>query len=173
MIAISAGHHNLAKGAYYGDFNEHDEAVVWAQMLVNFLGDDGLLVPFGFLKNKVSYINNDRSIVLAVEIHFNSAPGHVGRGSETLCYPSSSKGRHAANTVQDALGRIFQPSRGVKEGYYRMDPARGPDFFLARTRCTALIIEPEFVHHEIAIKKNREVACQALTGALLEAASQL
>lgn len=166
MIAISAGHHCLHKGASYGTFNEHDEAIEWAKELMEYLGDKAVLVPFGFLRRKVEYINSN-DIVFAVEIHFNSDRRHLGRGSETLYYPGSVAGRKLAQAVQDVLGRIFEPDRGIKEGYYQMNKVKGPDFFLAKTRCPAIIIEPEFIHHEETIKTNRQIACHALASALL------
>ena len=36
-------------------------------------------------------------------------------------------------------------NRGAKEGWYRMDPNNGPDAFLAKTKCPAIIVEPFFL----------------------------
>ena len=176
MIAISAGHHNFSKGASYGSFNEHDEAVLWADYLVECLEGEAILVPHGFLKKKVAFINGNPEIKLAIEIHFNSAlkdGEHIGKGSETLHYPGSTKGVMTAHIIQATLGQIFTPDRGVKEGYYQMKKHRGPDFFLAKTRCTALILEPEFIQREAIIKRDRKIACEAIAGALLDAVSLL
>ncbi|MDA3834721.1 MAG: N-acetylmuramoyl-L-alanine amidase, partial [Spirochaetales bacterium] len=36
-------------------------------------------------------------------------------------------------------------NRGVKEGWYMMDPKNGPDYFLAETNCPAVITEFYFL----------------------------
>ena len=92
---------------------------------------------------------------------------NVGRGSETLYYPGSDKGKALAEACQSALEELFPPNRGAKEGYYRMDPARGPDFFLAKTKCPAVIVEPEFVHRFALITEKRVAAVDKLANALL------
>lgn len=172
MIFISAGHYPAAPGAKYERFIEHDEAVIWASQLAKLV-DNSLLVPTGVLKEKVGFIN-ERSLNgdVAIEIHFNAAVNsegeNVGRGCETLYYPGSSKGKILAMLCQDALAELFPPSRGVKEGWYRMDPSRGADFFLAKTICTAVIIEPEFVHRSQIITDNRNQAIEGLAEMLKE-----
>jgi N-acetylmuramoyl-L-alanine amidase len=173
MIFISAGHHPAAPGAKFDRFIEHDEATIWADKMAHKLGLDSSLVPVGTLQQKVSYINArlmDGDI--AIEIHFNAARDAdnkpVGRGCETLYYPGSVKGELLATLCQDALAEVFPPDRGVKEGWYRMDPNRGPDFFLARTKCPAVILEPEFVHHANLIIENRDKAIGMLVDSLQE-----
>lgn len=173
MIFISAGHYPARPGAKWERFIEHDEAVVWQQMLCELLGDDCIEVPVGILRDKVNFIN-ERSMNgdIAIEIHFNAARDSnnnpIGRGCETLYYPGSEKGKHIAQLCQDALALVFPPSRGVKEGWYRMDPSRGADFFLAKTKCPSIIIEPEFVHHNDLIVENRELAIALLEDTLKE-----
>lgn len=172
MIFVSAGHYPAAPGAKYGRFIEHDEAMVWAELIADTLGDSGVLVPTGFLREKVAFIN-ERSLNgdVAIEIHFNAAldseGNNVGRGCETLYYPGSYDGEELANLCQGILAQYFAPDRGVKEGWYRMDPSRGPDFFLARTRCPAAILEPEFVHRFERIHAHRTSVCADLANALL------
>ena len=174
MIFISAGHYPSAPGAKWDRFIEHDEAMIWATELVtelSELGKDSLLVPTGVLKDKVAFIN-ERSINgdIALEVHFNAARDSnnnpVGKGSETLYYPGSEKGKALAETVQAVLADCYPPSRGVKEGWYRMDPAKGPDFFLAKTKCVSVIIEPEFVHRSGIIQSQRANAILKLAIAL-------
>ena len=159
------------KGVSFEGFNEYGEAIMWAQWIKELLQDDAVLVPFGFLKNKVAFINGLRDITLAIEIHFNSAVANgkrVGEGSETLYYPGSVRGEEIARDIQHTLSSIFKPDRGIKEGYYQMNKAKGADFFLARTRCTSLILEPEFIRHKEKIQDNREAACCALASALIK-----
>ena len=176
MIYVSAGHFAEHPGASYGSFNEHDEAKIWASILLNKLGHNGMMVPVGNLSNKVDFIkkmsygpNTKKDI--AIDIHFNSAKNsegeHVGRGSETLYFPGSVRGAKVATVIQSVLGTFFLPDRGIKEGYYQMNKAKGPDFFLSHTPCTAIIIEPEFIHRRAKIVERREVVCESLATALL------
>ena len=184
MILISAGHHPTKPGACFEGFCEHDEALRWAAAIFSILSPtEALLVPPGTLKDKVGFINA-RKCALAVEIHFNSAKQwvdrdndgvvdegedfHVGRGCETLYYPGSAKGREAAKIVQAAMAETLPPDRGVKEGWYRMNPKFGPDYFLKKTRCTSLIIEPEFIHRKDLIVKHRQAVCVDLANAIKE-----
>jgi len=173
MIFISAGHHPTKPGAKYDRFIEHDEACVWVDIIVHKLDGKAIAVPTGFLKDKVEFINSRlMNGDIAVEVHFNAAVDadgkNVGRGCETLYYPGSVDGQRLAEKCQEALEDAFPPSRGIKEGWYRMDPKRGPDFFLARTKCPAVIIEPEFVHRFQLIFDNRDDAITLLTIALEE-----
>lgn len=173
MIFISVGHHEDAPGASYNGFNEFDEARRWAAILMTKLGDSAVKVPEGVLKEKVKFINQRDPVgSVAVEIHFNSAVNaegeHIGRGCETLYYPGSTKGKELATAVNAALATVFEPDRGVKEGWYRMNPDNGPDYFLARTRCPAIIIEPDFIHRQEIIQTNRDTACNRMADVLLE-----
>jgi len=53
-----------------------------------------------------------------------------------------------------------------------MDPERGADFFLAKTKCPAIILEPEFVHHSEIIMENRDKAIDAMIDNLKEYISE-
>lgn len=187
MIFVSAGHYPSKPGASHGSFTEYDEAAVWANRIVEIL-DEAVLVPTGFLRQKAAFINA-RAPSLAIEIHFNSFKvwrdanrdglmtddeiHAAGRGSETLYYPGSEKGKRFAEIVQTALASVFQPDRGIKEGWYRLNPDNGPDFFLAKTSCPAVIVEPEFIHRKGIIQDNREEACQRIASALQLARQEL
>ena len=174
MIFISAGHYPSQPGAKFERFVEHDEAMIWATMLVSELADRGrnvALVPTGVLKEKVNFINSRiMNGDVAIEIHFNAARNAdnepVGRGSETLYYPGSTNGKTLAEKCQSVLAEFFEPDRGVKEGWYRMNPDNGPDFFLAKTKCPAVILEPEFVHRADRIHEHRDAVVKALAEAL-------
>ncbi len=172
MLFISAGHYPIAPGAKWERFIEHDEAVLWADALHTAV-NDSIMVPTGPLRDKVSFINH-RILPgdIAIEIHFNAARDRhgdpIGRGCESLYYPGSDRGELLAWSCQNALAPLFPPSRGAREGWYRMDPNRGPDFFLSRTKCTAVIIEPEFVHRYELIQRFRNAAVDALAVALID-----
>lgn len=186
MIFVSAGHHEAAQGAKFNNFTEYDFTVEWADYIEKLIGVNAIRVPNGTLKDKVKYINErtNGSTDIAVEIHFNSFKMwkdqndngviddgemvNAGRGSETLYYPSSKTGKRAATIVQGALGSLMKPDRGVKEGWYQMNKSKGADFFLAKTRCTSLIIEPEFIDNIGVIFDNKEAACHSIASALLE-----
>lgn len=185
MICVSAGHHPLKPGACHEGFCEHDEAVRWVDEICNNLGEGQCVkVPPTTLKDKVLFINN-RQPDIAVEIHFNSAKvwedlnkdgiqqenevKNVGRGCCTLYYPGSETGKVLATYVQEGMEQIFDRHwNGVMEGYYRMNPKNGADYFLRRTRMPSIIIEPEFIHKKELIQNSRIAACAAITSSLLD-----
>ena len=144
MILVSAGHHEKAQGAKFKDWSEYRLTPTWADNITYMLNDGGeanraIRVPNVTLGTKVSFINdyvaNNPGKHLAVEVHFNSAKlwkdqnangivddgemVNVGVGSETLFLPGSKVGKRAAEIMQDSLGKIFVPDRGVREGYYQ------------------------------------------------------
>lgn len=188
MILISCGHHKNAQGAKFEKdgvlYTEYNFANIWADKIVEIIGDQAIRVPNGTLKEKVEFINSIENVSIAVEVHFNSykmwkdqnANGVVddgemvnaGRGSETLYYPSSKTGKEAARVVQGAIAQIMKPDRGIKEGWYQMNPSKGADFFLKRTHCTSLIVEPEFIDNIEIIIKNEDSTCHAIASALIE-----
>lgn len=173
QICISAGHSPDKPGAHFGNFYEHEEAVEWAEVLaLNTLTPlEPIIVPTGTLQEKVSFIN-DIHPDIAIEIHFNSAVSttgeHIGKGSESLYYPGSEAGEAAAETIQRHLSSIFPPDRGAKEGWYQMNPSKGSDYFLKKTSCTSVIIEPEFIHRKSIIQNKRLEGCLAILSAIEE-----
>jgi len=184
MILVSIGHHQYSKGASFKSFNEFDEAKLWAPLIAENLGSLGIVVPVGNLRKKVKYINqvcdNTPERNIAIEIHFNMAWGdknhdgnvdddeYLGRGSESLYYPGSHTGKELAEQIQTALSIPYPPNRGAKEGWYKMNKANGPDFFLKHTHCTSVIVEPEFVHHADKIEEGRDVGCKLIADALFD-----
>ena len=164
MILLSAGHYPGKPGACFEGFCEFDEAERWIKEVKSHLSDEeALLVPPGTLKTKVAFINA-RHPALAVEIHFNSAVNargeHVGDGSLCLYYPGSKVGKQYAERLQYCVEPVFGKSwDGVMEGWYRMDKKYGPDFFLAKTNCPAVIVEPQYIHRKENIIEYREAAC--------------
>ncbi len=171
MIMVSAGHHPYRKGASFNGFYEYDEAALWVPEIVRFLNGKGMAVPAGKLPEKVAFINS-HDADMAVEVHFNSAMiggEPIGKGCETLYCPSSARGKALAQQVQDAIAPLFPPSRGIKEGWYQMNKDKGPDYFLVKTKCPAIIVEPEFIHRKEIIQRRRMEACEAIAGALLGA----
>lgn len=185
MILLSAGHHSAAKGAAFGEFNEHDEATKWAGQLAILLRQQThvYVIPSGPLSSKIKFINDyvAEPVDLALEIHFNSDPLHKGRGSETLYCPGSVHGWRMAQIIQGALATIFQPNRGAKEGWYRQDKPGHIDYagdvdgdekmdaFLSQTKPPTLIVEPEFIHNQVRIESLRAAGCVVLCDAILEA----
>lgn len=167
MIYISVGHHRAKQGASYQGVTEYQLASVWGAKVVSILHYMELpaQLVFGTLKEKVIAINGNTPM-LAVEIHFNSAVNaqgdRIGAGSETLYYPNSMKGKRLAQCIQQKLGGIFKPNRGIKEGWYRMDKQYGPDYFLAKTKCPSVIVEPEFIHRTKDIQEKRLEGCAAI-----------
>ena len=181
MLYISAGHHEHAQGASWHEYTEWVEAVRWRDIIVNTIGPaKAAVVPSGGLREKVAFINSGNPRA-AIEIHFNSAivgKVHVGKGSESLYYPGSLAGGVLATAMQDELARFFKPDRGTKEGWHRMDKPgvvdyygdvdgdETPLYFLKKTICPAVIIEPEFIHNIQLIQDNRTSVCRAIADAL-------
>jgi len=182
MILVSAGHHAMAQGATADGRTEWPEATRWQMNILQILAHRAGPVPTGLLRDKVAFINSVRPAI-AVEIHFNSAIKdgvHVGRGCETLYTPGDHRSKEAAELVQAQLAPLFPPSRGTKEGWYRMDRPgivdyhgdvdgdEHPDYFLDKTECPAIIIEPEFIHRWDAIYTGMGRGCLAISNALIK-----
>lgn len=170
-VFIAAGHYPAAPGAGFEGFFEHDEAAQWVSSIVALDAELFSVVPVGDLKAKARWINaRARAGDIAVEVHFNSAMNaagaHIGSGSVTLYMPGSEEGKSLAGVCQSALASVFPPDRGVVEGWYRGDRERGAYYFLEKTICTAVILEPEFVHHKDIIVARRDACCYALFSAL-------
>lgn len=185
MIYISAGHSEDKQGAEYKGLTEYMLTTQWADHLVKVLGNYAVRVPNGRLKESVMFINNSGDADIAVEIHFNSfkfwkdldLDGEVdkdemfygGVGCETLYYPGSEDGLALAEHIQSKLSRVFPPDRGVKEGWYRLNKKNGVNYFLQKTKCTAVIIEPEFIDNMDVnnLQDKMDVACNAIANALI------
>lgn len=167
MILLSAGHFPEKPGACFESFCEFDEADRWVNRIIELVNDHRVIrVPPTPLKGKVAFINA-RESQLAIELHFNSAVNaageHIGSGACVLHHPNSSNGISFAELFFGVVEPIFGKHwNGVMPGWYRMDEKFGPDFFLDRTRCPAIIIEPEFIHNKETILKYREVTCHNL-----------
>jgi N-acetylmuramoyl-L-alanine amidase len=187
MILLSAGHHPLAKGASYNDHYEHDEAILWVSEVANLIRGQMMvdIVPAARIEDKTKWINAQGNVHLVCEIHFNSDESKRQHGSETLYCPGSRNGRIVAEIVQRALGGIFPPSRGAKEGWHRMDrPGHVDypgdvdgdekiDYLLKATACPAIIVEPEFIYNWSVLQDRRHPACGALAQALIEAVNKI
>ena len=175
MILISAGHNPLAKGAAYNGHNEHDEAVLWAEDVVNAIRPRLSVetVPTGHVSEKIKWINAQPKVHLICEIHFNSDESKRQTGSETLYCPGSLIGRAVAEVVQAALGGVFPPSRGAKDGWYQGDKSKGIVSLLEKTIRPAIIVEPEFIYNWDVLQARRKAACAELAKSLIEAATNI
>lgn len=179
VVGLSYAHYPEAKGAQYKGFSEHPESIVWAMIIKHELEKQGYTVvvaPVGRLPQKVAWLNKQNPEV-SIEVHFNGSSNAAVNGCETLFYPGSKKGRALAAVVHNRYSKkMGNNNRGVKEGWYRMDVPdqidfdgdingdERPDYFLERTNCPALIIEPEFISriHNITTKR-----CEAATAIAL------
>lgn len=193
VILISAGHYEAAKGAQHEGFTEYPETSLWADTLalaINKVGENkqgypiAMRIKDGHLRDKVAEINHiceNTKVFCAVEIHFNSAGVPNVKGSETLYYPGSQRGAKIARIVQFHQAKTFPPNRGIKEGWYRMDrpgvidyagDVEGDetiDYFLRKTPCPAIIVEPEFVQNHRLLKEKRLEGVTQLAEGLIDA----
>lgn len=173
MLYVSAGHNPGAEGATGNGVTEHSLAVKWVNTLHRHLKGrvEYTIVPVGTLSSKIRFINKTaRPNDLAVEIHFNAAPGRVGVGSETLYHPDSIRGRHAAEALQRGLelNGLALPNRGAKEGWYHGAEGKHTALaFLEDTRCVSLVLEPAFVYDDATLAQE-DAICSALAALLIE-----
>ena len=168
MILLSAGHNPKAKGACNVDVCEWDIATEWVEEIsrqLNIALIPNIIVPTGKLQEKIDFINSKKPTI-AMELHFNS--NVIAHGSETLYYPGSKKGKELADLIQKefSMNEIFQPNRGSKEGYYQMNPDNPPDYFLKKSSCTAVIVEPDFMYNIDNIYNNKQLGCISITAGL-------
>jgi len=186
MIYVSVGHHVAAQGAEYKGITEYHLAGIYVDKICELLGDKATRVPNGSLKPKVTFVNErQKKGDIAVEIHFNDFQvwvdannndvvdeGEMIRagkgGSETLFYPGSIKGKAIAEKVQEDLGRIMKPDRGVAIGYYKRNKENGPNYWLRKTNCIAIMIEPQFINRINDIRNKMNEACASIASSLLE-----
>jgi len=198
IVLVSAGHHGRARGAVFEGFSEYPETSIWADALVTAINEmketrhhplladypAAMRIQSGLLRDKVVEVNEickASPVFCAIEIHFNSAAAANVRGSETLYAPGSQRGRGIAQIVQRYLAKTFPPDRGIKEGWYRMDRPgiidyQGDvdgdekiDFWLRKTQCPALIVEPEFIQNNGLITGKREEGITQLAEGVLDA----
>lgn len=166
-VILSAGHYPAKSGASWEGLREHDVAVEWVNEIADYLTLEGVnvvqIAPSG-LTEKVQHVNQWANIheCVAIELHFNAA-GSVTyvQGNETLYYPGSDAGKVMAESYNEKFFELAEEyvvkDRGVKEGWYRMDRPgvidfygdedgnEMPDYWLRKTSCPALILEPCFM----------------------------
>lgn len=165
-LFVSIGHHEKAKGAQNDTFSEFAMARIWANLVQKEMQGSytTIVVPEGTLKQKVAFINEHAtSDSIAIEIHFNSNTPVMG--SECLTYPRSTKGIELGNNIQRAFQRanIFQPNRGVKEGWYHGSHGEKKMlYFCAKTSCPAIVVEPQFIYQKHDIINNTLEGCKAI-----------
>jgi len=146
-IAVSIGHHPERPGYSTDKTSEYQEMCVVAGYLVQALQKHGymaFLIGSRPLDQKVAQVNNiSGKADCAIELHLNAAGGV---GFETLYMPGSKKGKSLAQSVNGSMGEYLgSRNRGVKAGYYQMNPNNEPDYFLRATNCPAIITEAYFL----------------------------
>ncbi len=157
-IAICPGHHEAKPGIQIAEFNEHIEAVIWAHFIAQDLGNLGLAIPAGVLRDRLTYLHALHP-EFAVEIHFSQA--------EHFTIKHQCKNAHSVILAEILMGLTNGASSErfqVAPGYYHDDFAYGEDYFLAKAPCTALIFEAPVA---TATDPNRRAAlCSALASSL-------
>lgn len=162
-LVLSIAHGPNEKQAQSGLFNEYTLSLMWTVQLVEALKYTGLAVRWVNESSPTATVAevNEIKPTLALEIHFNSFHDASVRGSETLYFPGSVRGKPLADSVQAALGPLMTPDRGAKPGWYQGREAEHIHFLQA-TNCTALIIEPGFIDQREELIKNIPAAVGAL-----------
>lgn len=176
---LAAGHYPAEPGAGFEGFFEHDEADRWLALVASAMPSHNVeFVPTGTLSTKTRWINaRAQPGDFAVELHFNSYEGNPmiddrgPNGCVVLYQPGSTRGKRLAEIMLAHLAGVFPPARGVDEGWYRGDQSRGTYWFLAKTVCPAVILEPEFINHRTLIQSSRSAGCAAILSAANEFAA--
>lgn len=172
QFIIIPGHNEQEPGSCSDNYCENELAKEWAKQIFDNLAlesFDPLLISsdeYPELQDKVQIVNEINPIG-AVELHFNS--NIDAKGSESLYYPGSEKGKELASYVQEQFEKndVFQPNRGVKEGYYWSEGEKGGILYLLRkTTCPTVIIESEFISNEEVIINNKDIGCQSISQAI-------
>jgi hypothetical protein len=187
-FVLSAGHNPDKKGAKWADLYEYDVTSKWIPEIARYLrykGHSVIEIKTGSLVQKVKDVNVKTmgyDDVLAVELHFNSAGDTFVEGSETIYYPGSVSGHKAAleyNTKFFELAEKYViKDRGIKEGWHRMDRPgvvdfygdqdgdEMPNYWLRKTSCTALILEPLFMCQLPKLNDNWKELCWSIGDSL-------
>ena len=189
-LIISAGHNPQKSGASWQGIREHDQAMKWVNEIADYLTLKQvkvIQVATGSLREKVEHVNQWVNIdknSIAVELHFNAAGTTYVQGNETLYYPNSVAGKQLATTFNTKFMELAQQwvikDRGVKEGWYRMDRPgvidfygdedgdEMPDYWLRKTKCPSLILEPCFMCQLTDIGESWKQVAHAVAEALLD-----
>lgn len=149
-IALSIGHSPKSPGARGRGIVEHYEVARIASHLNRYLRDMGFrvtMVPTGSLRQKVKFINNLKDVDIAIECHLNASSNPKVRGSETLYFPYSKKGKALATCIEKYMKSIIK-SRGSKEGWFRGVRNGKYLYFLAKCIPVAVITESYFMTGE-------------------------
>lgn len=135
------------------EYIEAHEIVSHANRLLYAQGIE--LVNFGeTLKRKVKLVNKARPNI-AIEVHLNSSNSEKARGALCMYYPqkrSRDLARFILQGIKDAtlapiLGSSL-PTRGAYIGHYRLDPSKAILYFLRKTKCPAVVVEPLFISNK-------------------------
>lgn len=148
-VAVIIGHSPARPGFSIGKHSEYSEMAPVAGLLVRALMYDGIhayMIGSGGKRQKIDAINR-ANVDLAIELHLNAGGGE---GIETLYCPGSTKGKKLAKIIHKSIKDINPRDRGIKAGWYRQDPERGPVYFLSYTNCPAIITETYFLDNQIS-----------------------
>ena len=156
-IAIDCGHNPpgdigaLSVDGKLAEFVEAHKIVSFAYRMLFQKGFE--IVNFAErLKAKVQIVNQAKPN-LAVEVHLNSCGDPKQRGALCLYYPSQ-KSRDLSRFILEGIhncsaigivGSALIKKRGVYAGHFRLDPSKPILYFLRKTRCPAVVIEPLFL----------------------------
>lgn len=142
-IAIGAGHCPPDYGAVSQGYFEFKEVVRIAIYVADMLRERRCSVVefYGSLRAKVRGVNLLMPDV-AVEIHLNAAHNENAHGCEVLHFENSRRAIRLAQSIQDELVRDVElADRDIKSDRH----LKRYLYFLRKTRCPAVIVEPLFI----------------------------
>lgn len=159
-ILVNAGHGGKDVGAVNETLYERDVNKKIAIKLCELLMNQGHVVTyFQQLKsvNDVWQFENKCSYDLTISIHCNSF-NSISCGHEVLYYPSSTKGKNLAQSIQTSLVKtVGLRDRGVK--------SRDNLCVLSKTKSVAVIVETAFIsnpNEAKLLKENPEIFAYAI-----------
>lgn len=169
-IALSAGHQPTQQGAHVSDVSEYGitcQIIGESINLLSKLGHEAWLIGAGFNVDQVKQIN-ELDCDCGLELHFNSFSDPKFRGTEVL-HAGSRAGIQLAGCLQKSLvASLKTKDRGIKIGYYQLNPSKPLDYMLERTNCPFVIVEPLFLSNPddflILQKSYSTIACAIVDG---------
>jgi len=170
VIVLSAGHDNKFPGAvnpHYGII-EHYLALNIMDLVMEKYRHDARVFFVDFdqharmfnrkedsLNGKIEFINHLGTIEkvdLAIELHFNASPSHLGHGAECLYWQSEKTGSFSKEGK--AFSDLFLPVLEEFDGKYdgRGNKHSAALAFLSQVNAPSVIIEPLFIDHEADVQ---------------------
>ena len=172
-LILSVGHDSKRQGASSSGKTEWECARPMVDKIKQYVNsiDNQITVHVinTTLKSTVSVVNRivtkyGKDNCIAIELHFNAAANTTVIGQETLYYPfsgaSKALGRKFNNILFERAGWLTKKNRGAKAGWYQGIKNGDILYFLKKTSCRSLIIEPVFLSQLVKMTKGEKTSLE-------------